>query len=74
MFSQETKDYAEALHRLTCHHNHTDQCGWFYDENARVYDYEDAEEKVPQLKERNITPKMLHEIADIIRPHTKEWL
>lgn len=29
--SDDLKELAEELHSLLCVHNHTDQCGWFYE-------------------------------------------
>lgn len=28
------KEVAEALHKKTCHYNHTDGCGWYYDDGS----------------------------------------
>lgn len=28
------KEVAELLHKATCHHNHTDGCGWLYDDGS----------------------------------------
>ena len=71
-YSKEIKDYASAIHRLTCNCNHTDQCGWMYGEFQRSYEYRDAEKMLPELK-KIATPEQLHAIADIIRPWTKDW-
>lgn len=72
MFSQEVKDYAGAIHRLTCNANHTDYCGWFYGECQREWHYKETEKKLPQLKEV-VTPAQLNKIADVLRPWTKGW-
>jgi hypothetical protein len=29
--SDDMKELATVLHQTTCHFNHTDQCGWFYE-------------------------------------------
>lgn len=71
-FSQEVKDYAAAVHRLTCNANHTDQCGWMYGEVQREYDYKAAEKMLPALREV-ATVEQLNSLADILRPGTKGW-
>lgn len=30
------RELAEALHNAQCHHNHTDMCGWFYEFDKKV--------------------------------------
>ena len=74
-FSEEVKQYARAVHRLTCYANHTDGCGWMYGEDGRFYIYEDVKEKLPELK-KVATPEQLHALADVLRPGTKgkEWM
>jgi hypothetical protein len=73
MIHPEIKDYASAIHRLTCHHNHSDQCGWFYGEIQRSYNYEEAEKLIPVLKAAGINVEDIHTLADILKPYTKEW-
>ena len=62
---------AEALHESLCHFNHTDGCGWFYDDwekvsksdkyNPRIQYYKKAE-KITEL----IGVKKALEIAKIV--------
>lgn len=69
-YSDEVKEYASAIHRLTCRASHIDQCGWFY--NQREFDYERTLKIANEL--HNIcTPEQLHVLADIIVPGTKDW-
>ena len=72
-FSEEVKEYARAIHRLTCNGNHTDWCDFFYNKESREFDYKNAKDKLKSLKENQITPQQLNTIADILRPHTKDW-
>jgi hypothetical protein len=78
-FSKTVKEYASAIHRLTCHSNHTDMCGWFGCGIDEINEQYRAENFYPDaLKMSNelagiCTPAELHTIADIIRPSTKEW-
>lgn len=55
--------------------NGTEGCGWMYGEIAREWDYKNAEKLIPQLKEVT-TVEQLNNIADVLRPWTKEpqWL
>lgn len=71
-YTQEVKDYAGAIHRLTCNGNHTDYCGWTYGEGQRQYDYEAAEKLLGKLKDV-ASPDTLHNLADVIRPWTIDW-
>lgn len=32
------KDLAEILHKSLCRHNHTDGCGWYYDDGSWAED------------------------------------
>ena len=70
-FTQEVKEYAAAIHSLTCNANHTDGCGWFYGEGCRTYDYEKIEKLLPQMKQ--FTVEQLNKLAGILRPWTKDW-
>lgn len=76
IFTQEEKDFACAIHRLTCVWNHTDGCGWMYGEGGRYYIYEKAKEILPELKRKGITLAQIHTLADILKPGTRsqEWL
>ncbi len=65
-FSQEVKDYATAIHSLTCNANHTDQCGWMY--GQRDYDYKKAEEMLDKLKEI-ATAEQIQALATLLRPY-----
>jgi uncharacterized protein YecT (DUF1311 family) len=35
----EEQRLAVELHELTCHANHTDGCGWFYEQIAKQHDW-----------------------------------
>ena len=72
-YSAEVKQFASAIHRLTCNASHTDQCGWMYGEGQRTCDYDRVLTILIDLEAAGITPKLLHQLADILRPSTKEW-
>ena len=65
-FSEQVKKYAAAYHRLTCHVNHADQCGWFWGEGGRYWIYKKTEELLPELQ-RNFTVGQLHLLADLLQ-------
>jgi len=67
-FSQEVKDFAAAIHQLTCNANHVDQCGWVYGEEHRKWEYERVEKLYFNQLLEIVTPYQLQKIADILRP------
>lgn len=67
IYSNEVKNYATAIHALTCNASHIDQCGWQYGEHNRECDYREAEKKLEQLKKMNINPEILMELAVLLR-------
>lgn len=71
-YSQEVKDYASAIHRLTCQYNHTDGCAWFYGPLQREYYYKKVIKQLRQLRLIG-TPQNIHELADILCPSTVKW-
>ena len=56
---------AEELHRIQCHHNHTDACGWFYEDwNDKIgYSRKSYLEKAKKL----LAEDVMEQPKDVLR-------
>jgi hypothetical protein len=60
-------DLAEFLHKGICHHNHTDGCGWHYDNGdwtsyARKHYLEKARKVNKMIKKYNMRPDQIKDL------------
>ena len=72
-YTDEEKEYAALIHALTCNHNHTDCCAWFYGEEHRTFEYETARKQLPRFKSGGGNLQSLHLIVNTIYPN-KKWV
>jgi uncharacterized membrane protein len=65
-FSEEVKSYATSYHELTCHYNHTDQCGWYYGEQQRIHEYEAMAKRLEEIK-KIISAENFAKLVEILK-------
>ncbi len=62
------KYIAELLHGKLCNHNHTDGCGWFYDDGSwKEYTRKEYLEKANNLLSKGFTAVTVKTFLDCIR-------
>ena len=61
------KALATFIHDATCHHDHTEACGWFYEKEWTGYTKKRYLEKANKLLKLNVQPSDIVRIVEIIK-------